>query len=245
MRILGDYHTHTTYSHGHGSIEDNIKMALEKGLKVIAITDHGFGHLGFGVKKERFKDMRHEIDVLKPLYPQIEILLGVEANLLSIDGDLDIDDSILPYFDIVICGYHFGSTLKNWWRDSPLHLCNMLKNLHPYFYEQARKYNTRALIGAMEKYTLFFISHPGAKGPIDVKKVARKAFEKNVLLEINNAHGHLTVKDILLAKSENAKFIINSDAHHPSRVGTFDLALDRALQSGLDVQDIFNATILE
>jgi putative hydrolase len=244
MRILGDYHTHTTYSHGLGSIEDNVKAALEKGLKVIAITDHGFGHLGFGVKKYRFKDMRREIDALKSVYPQIDILLGVEANLLSIDGDLDLDDSILPYFDILICGYHFGSTLKNWWRDAPLHLCNMLKKVHPYFYEKAKQFNTRALIGAMDKYPLFFISHPGAKGPIDVKKVARKAFEKNVLLEINNSHGHLTVKDILLAKGENAKFIINSDAHHPSRVGTFELSLERAALSGLEAQDIFNASVL-
>jgi len=243
MQILGDYHTHTTYSHGLGSIEDNVQAAIQKGLKVIAITDHGHGHLGFGVKKERFQAMRAEIDALKLKYPKIDILLGVEANLLSLDGDLDLDESILPLFDLLICGYHFGSSLKHWWRDLPLHACNFLKGVHPFFYNQAKANNTRALTGAMEKYPLFFISHPGAKGPIDVQRVARCAFKNNVLLEINNSHGHLTVRDILLAKSENVKFIINSDAHDPSRVGTFDLAIERATHCGLEAKDIFNAQI--
>ena len=31
-----DYHTHTTFSHGKGSIEDNVKVAISKGLKALA-----------------------------------------------------------------------------------------------------------------------------------------------------------------------------------------------------------------
>lgn len=243
MQIIGDYHTHTTYSHGKDNIEDNIKAAIDKGLRVIAITDHGYGHLGFGVKRHRFQEMREEIDALKIKYPQIDILLGVESNLLSIDGDLDLDDEIMPYFDILICGYHFGSSLKHWVKDAPLHLCNMLKGLHPYFYRQAEKFNTRALIGAMEKYPLFFISHPGAKGPIDVRAVARVAFKNNILLEINNSHGHLTVRDILLAKSENARFIINSDAHQSDKVGSFEESVKRAEAAGVTSAEVFNAMI--
>ena len=41
MKILDDYHTHTKYSHGVGTIEDNVKSAIKKNLKTIAITDHG------------------------------------------------------------------------------------------------------------------------------------------------------------------------------------------------------------
>ena len=39
-RMIYDHHTHTVYSHGKGSIEDNVKVALSKGLKSVAITDH-------------------------------------------------------------------------------------------------------------------------------------------------------------------------------------------------------------
>ena len=51
MEILGDYHTHTVFSHGHGSIEDNVKAAIKMGLKEIAITDHGFSHNSYGVRR--------------------------------------------------------------------------------------------------------------------------------------------------------------------------------------------------
>ena len=40
-RLKFDWHTHTVYSHGKGTIEDNVKVAIEKNLTSIAITDHG------------------------------------------------------------------------------------------------------------------------------------------------------------------------------------------------------------
>ena len=41
MKIIADYHTHTVYSHGKGSIEDNVKVAIEKNIEKIGISDHG------------------------------------------------------------------------------------------------------------------------------------------------------------------------------------------------------------
>ena len=39
MQILADYHTHTIYSHGKGTIEENVKVAISKGIK----TPHAIG----------------------------------------------------------------------------------------------------------------------------------------------------------------------------------------------------------
>ncbi|MDD6540033.1 MAG: PHP domain-containing protein, partial [Firmicutes bacterium] len=39
--LVYDLHTHTTYSHGKGSVEDNVREAFNKGLEYIAISDHG------------------------------------------------------------------------------------------------------------------------------------------------------------------------------------------------------------
>ena len=39
--LLYDLHTHTTYSHGKGSIEDNVREAFNQGLEFVAISDHG------------------------------------------------------------------------------------------------------------------------------------------------------------------------------------------------------------
>ena len=50
-RMIWDIHTHTTYSHGKGTIEENVNAALALGLEEIAITDHGPGHLTYGIDK--------------------------------------------------------------------------------------------------------------------------------------------------------------------------------------------------
>jgi len=82
-KMTFDYHTHTTFSHGKGSIEDNVKAAIAQGLKAIAISDHGPGHLTYGVKRKDFPVMRDEIERLKLVYPEINIYLSVEANIVS------------------------------------------------------------------------------------------------------------------------------------------------------------------
>ena len=64
-KMIFDYHTHTTFSHGKGSIEDNVKAAVAAGLSGIAITDHGPGHLTYGVKRSDFPVMRAEVDRLR------------------------------------------------------------------------------------------------------------------------------------------------------------------------------------
>ena len=51
-RIKADYHSHTTYSDGKGSVLDNVRAARKKGIMTIAISDHGWGHGFFGLKKE-------------------------------------------------------------------------------------------------------------------------------------------------------------------------------------------------
>ena len=40
--FIGDYHTHTNYSDGKGSVMDNALAARQRGLKEIAVTDHSF-----------------------------------------------------------------------------------------------------------------------------------------------------------------------------------------------------------
>lgn len=87
MILFGDYHTHTPYSHGKGTILENAIVAKQKGLKEIAITDHGFQALACGMNLKNLEKMRDEIEIAKQK-TGINILLGVEANLISLEGVL-------------------------------------------------------------------------------------------------------------------------------------------------------------
>ena len=60
--LLYDLHTHTTYSHGKGSIEDNVREAFNQGLEFVAISDHGPGHLFYGINRNEIVNMRNDIE---------------------------------------------------------------------------------------------------------------------------------------------------------------------------------------
>ena len=60
--LTADFHTHTLYSDGVGTITQNVEKAVELGLKTIGITDHGFFHVSHGIKHKYVAKMRAEID---------------------------------------------------------------------------------------------------------------------------------------------------------------------------------------
>lgn len=235
-RMTFDYHTHTTFSHGTGSIEDNVKEAISQGLKGIAITDHGPGHLTYGVKRKDFPVMREEVDRLRKVYPEVEIYLGVEANVISTGKHLDVWESELPYFDFLIAGYHYGIPhgycVGNW------------LDAHGLFPEAAGRRllvkNTEMTVRSLYENDLKILTHPGDKGRFDIAEIARACEDTDTLMEINTRHCHLTVEEIKIAAKADVGFVISSDAHSPDRVGDFRSGVERALEAGLDTGRIVN-----
>lgn len=242
MKIYGDYHTHTTYSHGTGSIRDNVNCALQMGLKDIAITDHGPGHYLYGIKKENLLLMREEIDKLNKEYKEkgIRILLGVEANLIGLDGTIDMNEELIELTDILLLGYHYGVTPKSLSDGMGLYVKNFTSKLIPMGREKTIQRNTDALINAINRYPINFITHPGSKAKVDIKRLARAAGKVGTALEINSKHSQLSVKNLKLALEEDVEFVINSDAHRPEDVGKVEESIKRAKLAGVPLNRIKN-----
>ncbi len=237
MQILADYHTHTKYSHGKGTIEENVLEAISKGIKTIGISDHGYKHLAYGIKLNDIYKMREEIDKLNQKYSEIEILLGMECNVLDAYGNIDINDKIIDTCDYIMAGYHFASTPTS--LKSMLNHCNnyMIKN------KKSKEYNTNAIINAMKNNDIFIITHPGDKGDVYIDEIAKVAKTTDTRLEINSSHGFLNSEQLIKIKNIGNKFIIGSDAHVPSNVGNFDLAMKIAKEVNLDLSLIENIKI--
>lgn len=240
-RMVFDHHTHTIYSHGKGTIEDNVKEAVAKGLESIAITDHGPGHLTYGMDRNKLPQMRAEIDQLQLKYPQIKILLGVEANTLRVEPFLDVAPEERPDYDILLAGYHFGILHAGM---VPNYL-NKHAGLFGGETSTLKVKNTAMMLDALyynEEHGnhIDVLTHPGDKGPFDIADIARACADTGTFIEINDKHHHLTVEEIKIAVAYDVKFIIGSDAHIPSRVGSFEGPLRRALEAGLDPARIVN-----
>ena len=239
-KMIWDYHTHTTFSHGKGTIEDNVKEAVNKGLRAIAITDHGPGHLTYGVKRSDFPVMRQEIERLKLIYPEIDIYLGVEANIINNGHYLDVNEDELKYFDFIIGGYHYGIThgycAKNW--------LDSHKMLPGFMTQDQLVKNTDMTLKCLYENDLKILTHPGDKGRFDIEAISKACEDTDTLMEISTWHDHLTVEEIKIAAKADVKFVISSDAHTPNRVGSFKGGIKRALRAGLDIDRIVNIEVI-
>lgn len=240
MKIIGDYHTHTVYSHGTGTIRENVEAAISKGLKEIAICDHGPGHRLYGVDRNEIVNMRREIDGLNKEYKEINILLGLEANVMDYNGTIDVDDEILELIDILLLGYHYGiipSTLKDAFI---FFILNPISKLLPLFRGKVEVLSTNAVVKAMDKYPIDIITHPGSKAKLDTKRLGHEAYKRGAALEVNSHHSELSVENIKLALETEVHFYINSDAHDPASVGDCAEGIKRAVEANIPINRIIN-----
>lgn len=248
-RIRYDYHTHTVFSHGKGTIEENVKAAIEKGLTGIAITDHGPGHLTYGIKRKNISVMRAEIERLKLIYPEIEILLGIEANIIDKDNNLDITKEEVKLFDCVLAGYHFGVlnaySLNNFG-------INMVRKIvkKPFGADGAGvaddaggtllNKNTKMVIKAIMENDIKILTHPGDKADFDILKIGEVCASRGTLMEISSWHEHLNIEELKILAKTKVEFVVSSDAHKPDRIGDCSDAIKRALDAGINMSRIVN-----
>ena len=87
--IIADLHTHSLAStHAYSTIREMVDSAAEKGLKAIAITDHA--RTMPGAPGPWFFNSMHELPLL---YRGILLIAGMEANVIDLNGTLDINET--------------------------------------------------------------------------------------------------------------------------------------------------------
>jgi putative hydrolase len=228
------------FSHGKGTIEDNVKAAREAGLRRVGISDHGPGHVFFGIRRDSIPEMRAETDRLKAAYPDIDVVLGVEANIINRSGRLDILSEEFPLFDYVIAGYHYGVLGEEPWRSAAGAFRNMASRPGGRRAARLMAENTAMVEKAIYENDIMMLAHPGDKCPVDLRAVAEACAKTGALFELNSWHGGLTAADVKTAAAAGARFAISSDAHTPGRVGDFGPALALALGAGIDMSLVVN-----
>lgn len=240
MPILGDYHTHTTYSHGSGSVAENVAAARKAGLKAIAITDHGFRHLLYNVKRSEFPDQLRDVEEARRLNPDMQILLGLETNIQGNNGRVDLKPQDLDKLDIIVCGYHrmvFSPTpasLFGFW------MPNFVGALFGHESRHRRAKNTDAFIHALNRYPIDILSHPKYKIDIDVVAVAKEAARLGTYFELNGKKVSLTDQEIIQVLDTGVGIILDSDAHSPDRVGEISVPMSYVDRIGIPKDRIVN-----
>ena len=241
LRIFADYHTHTVHSHGRGTVEDNVKAAISANLRAIAITDHGPANLfGVGVKNlDVFQVIRQEIIACQRKFPHIQILLGVEANIIDLDGTLDVPLERLHEFDIILAGLHL-LVHTNSLLSGMVMAGNLIGRYCPVARNRLRKLNTQAVIAALTQYPIDILTHPGLNVDIDTRAVAEVAAQTGTYMEISTRHHNIQPSYLETAFVAGARFVISSDAHSPGEVGEGELGTQLAKAAAIPPWAIHN-----
>lgn len=102
MHLQGDMHTHTIAStHAYSTITENCQWAAKYGMKGIAMTDHAM----------KMPDSPHiwhfvNLGILPRKINGITVLRGIEANVVSDDGELDTSEKLLSGLEWVVASMH-------------------------------------------------------------------------------------------------------------------------------------------
>ena len=215
MKLLADLHTHSKYSgyfHAKNTIEQMAIAANELGLVEIAITDHGYNHW-CGTSLKRLIDARMQVDEINK-WSKTKVLLGVEADIISEDGTLDIDNDTLQLIDVLVVGYH--KLIKT--------------DFVNYFGKQkdtkeAIERATNAYVNAIEKYPITIISHLDSILTTDLYRIGKACADKGVMVEINSRHCKWTEKQVNELLNSGCMFVVSSDAHRREDVGNVSRAV--------------------
>ena len=233
MQLFYDFHTHTKYSHGKGTILENAISAKEKGLKGIAISDHGFSHPAFGMRRKKLDQMRIDCQNAER-ETGVKVLLGVESNLLGISGKCDVKVSDYEKLDVFLAGAHrfiLYDGIKEWFKFFSANYFTSVFHKKPS--QNLIKRNTEIYINAIKNNPIDILTHINYLFFADPVEVAKCCADYGTYLEINTKKVHLSDEEWQKVLDTKVEFVIDSDAHSPDRVG--DIALAESLLERVNI----------
>ncbi len=224
MNIYMDLHTHTIASgHGYSTLKENIEAAQEAGLKILGLSEHGPAMPG-GPHPYFFGNYK----CIPRQHGELRLLCGVEANIMDVEGHLDLSDEMLDRMDYVIASMHV-----------------------PCLTPGSREENTLAAIRTMQNPYVKILGHPDdARYPLDYELLVQAAKEEGVALEVNNSSlhpksarkgGRENIRTLLeTCKKYQAPVLLGTDSHVCYTVGKFDAALAMIEEVGFPEELILN-----
>jgi putative hydrolase len=225
MQFVADLHVHTVASgHAYSTVKEIASVAADKGLAMIALTDHGPCMPG-GAHAYHFSN---QVAIPEYLYG-VRVLKGIEANAMDRHGKLDLDDHRLSKLDMVAVGLHT--------------VCS------PY---GTVKENTEMMLAAMQNPFVDVIVHPGnPEYLINEAVVVKEAARCGVALEVNNSSLTVSRKGSLphcdnivsLAREFGTKLIVGSDSHYCESVGEFAMAAELLAKNDIPEEQVINTSI--
>jgi putative hydrolase len=229
--LLGDLHSHSTWSDGGSPIEEMAVSAIELGHSYLALTDHSPRlTVANGLTAARLTEQLEVVDALRLRLGDFRLLSGIEVDILD-DGALDQTPDMLERLDVVVASVHSKLAM-----DSAAMTRRMVRAV------QDRHTNilghcTGRLNGARKR----------GQSTFDAAVVFAACADAGVAVEINCRPERLDppLELLRLAVEAGCLFSIDSDAHAPGQLDWQPLGCGRAATCGIPADRIVNTWPVE
>lgn len=223
MKLAVDTHTHTYASgHAYSTLIENAQAAQQCGLSMFCTTDHsesmpGAPHYWFFSNQKILPRFLHDVAIVR----------GVEANILNVQGELDLPLSVDCRLDWMIASFH-----------------------EPVFAPADKQTHTQALLSVIENGRADALGHLGNPNfDFDFETVLSAAAQHHVAIEINNTslRGNSRVGSVerceeivRIGKELGVYFTTGSDAHFRDDIGNLSLVSDLLDKVGVDSSKVIS-----
>ena len=224
-KTRGDFHMHTTWSDGSGSVLEMAEAGKGRDYEYIAIADHSQGlRIAGGIDEGEVAEQAREIAALNATESQssFRVLHGIELNL-NPKGEGDMALECLSQLDLIIGSFHSALRSKE---DQTERYLAALRNpaIQILGHPRGRVYNFRLGLSA------------------DWPRVFAEATALEKALEINcyPDRQDLNVELLELARAAGTRISLGTDSHHPWQLGFIELGLAATLRAGIPAERIIN-----
>ncbi|WP_010478985.1 PHP domain-containing protein [Thermococcus zilligii] len=211
MRFPHDTHTHTVYSDGIGTVSDNIAAAEEKGLRVLAITDHSH-YLEPKTLNRYVREVRQWAED-----SEVVVLAGVEGNIT--ENGVDVPTFMAKKLDFVIASVHE-------YLETPGQYLELVK-----IALMDEEVDVIGHFGANFPYTGF----PGTE---EIGEILELAEANGKAFEISSRYNVPELDFVRECIRRGIKLTLASDAHTPGDVGSVGWSESVFLKAGGKKEDL-------
>jgi histidinol-phosphatase (PHP family) len=239
--MFSNFHTHSEYCDGKGTIGDYLRVAQKTGVRSIGFSSHA--PLPFSaswcMKRDAFPLYLQEIESLRAAYPELEIYKGLEIDFIP--GLISPSD-FRAHLDYTIGSIHFvdSSEGKHWEIDNTLEVFkegltrlfkNDIRQAITRYYELTRgmlSEDPPDIVGHLDKIKMHnsqetFFDEAEAWYRKEIDKTLEAISRAGSLVEVNTRglykkRSPTTYPSPWILErvlSSRIPITINSDAHHP------------------------------
>ncbi len=222
--VRGVLHCHTAYCGGAHRLRDMVETARQIGLEYLGISDHARCESApDGLDAFALARQREEIEALRELYDDFDILQGVEVYM-AVDGSMPLADEVLAEMDYVIV------SLREERDESPArrtaHAIRAIMN-------PCTTILSRPITGYM-------LARPPA--PLDLDAVLAAAAETRTALEVAALPEDVDADWVHCRRAQQLGVLIsiNPNAHRAARLVDYRHGVELTRKAGLCCRQILN-----